>query len=185
MQDAALYYEQVSGERSTIVQQLGLKNFILATIHRAENTDNIDNLRSIVAAFNEINRHIQVVVPIHPRTAKIISKEGISCDFTMIDPVGYLDMVQLLKHCSLVMTDSGGLQKEAFFFKKHCVTLREQTEWVELVEHGFNTIAGTNTKNIVDAYSSMINKESDFAVDLYGNGKASSVIAAAIEKHLS
>lgn len=185
MQDAALFYEKISGESSTIIRKLELKDFVLATIHRAENTDNISHLRSIVQAFNEINKHTQVVVPLHPRTSKIIQKEGIDCDFKIIEPVGYLDMVQLLKHCSLVMTDSGGLQKEAFFFKKHCVTLREQTEWVELVEHGFNTIAGTNTTNIVDAYTTMINKRSDFAVDLYGNGKASSVIANAIEKHMS
>jgi UDP-GlcNAc3NAcA epimerase len=170
MQDAAIYYERLSEEKSSIIQQLGLTRFVLATIHRAENTDNINNLRSIVAAFNEINDHMQVVVPLHPRTAKIIAKEGISCNFTIIEPVGYLDMVQLLKNCMLVMTDSGGLQKEAFFFKKHCVTLREQTEWVELVEHGFNTIAGTATGNIVEAYKTMAGKTSDFNIDLYGQG---------------
>lgn len=185
MQDAAMYYEQLSAERSAIIRKLDLTSFVLATIHRAENTDNIDNLRSIVAAFNDINKHTPVLVPLHPRTSKIIAKEGIVCDFAIIEPVGYLDMVQLLKHCKLVMTDSGGLQKEAFFFKKHCVTLREQTEWVELVEHGFNAIAGTATDKIIAAYRSMADKTSDFGVDLYGNGKASSVIAGAIQKYLS
>ena len=184
MQDVAILYDEISDAKSSIIKELNLNKYILGTIHRAENTDNADNLRSIVAAFNEISKEIEVVIPIHPRTKKVLASNGITCDFKLIDPVGYLDMIQLLKNASLVMTDSGGLQKEAFFFKKHCVTLREQTEWIELVTHGFNVVCGTNSGRIVAAYRQMINKTSDFNVDLYGGGKASEIITESILKYL-
>ena len=92
--------------------------------------------------------------------------------FTVIDPVGYFDMIEMLKHCSLVMTDSGGLQKEAFFFGKHCITLRDETEWVELVQGGFNKLVGADYANILSSFEEMCNKKSDFNVNLYGGGKA-------------
>ncbi|MCW3121332.1 MAG: UDP-N-acetylglucosamine 2-epimerase [Flavipsychrobacter sp.] len=185
MQDVAIRYSKISDESSDIIKRLGLTQYILGTIHRAENTDNIGNLTSIVAAFNLINKEIKVVIPIHPRTKKLLAENNITCDFDLIDPVGYLDMVQLIKNSSLVMTDSGGLQKEAFFFQKHCVTIREQTEWVELVDNGFNVIAGTKTDNIVAAYRQMISKQSNFEVNLYGGGQASGIIRDSILQHLS
>lgn len=185
MQDVAIFYEKLSEESSDILAKLNIETYVLCTIHRAENTDNIDNLSSIIKALNLINKKIKVVTPIHPRTKKLIAEHNITCDFDLIDPVGYLDMVQLIKHSSLVITDSGGLQKEAFFFKKHCVTIREQTEWVELVENGFNIIAGTRTENIVAAFEQMIVKKSNFDIDLYGGGKAAEVIVSSILKHLN
>jgi UDP-GlcNAc3NAcA epimerase len=185
MQDAALFYASLSDSQSNINQHLGLEKYILCTVHRSENTDNLDNLRSIVSALNDINEQTPVIVPLHPRTRKTVADNGMKLNFRVIDPVGYLDMVQLLKNASLVMTDSGGLQKEAYFFRKHCVTLREQTEWTELVDHGYNIIAGTSSLGIIQAYSRMINKDSGFEMNLYGDGEASQVIADSIVQYFS
>ncbi|MDN5201641.1 UDP-N-acetylglucosamine 2-epimerase (non-hydrolyzing) [Fulvivirgaceae bacterium BMA10] len=176
MQDAAIFYSKSSEEKSGILKKLDKKDFILCTIHRAENTDNRSKLRNIVETLNKINREISVVLPLHPRTLKILQRNNISAEFDIIDPVGYLDMIQLLKHCSLVMTDSGGLQKEAYFFNKNCITLREETEWVELIEYGYNILVGSDPEKIYHAYSKMIKKEFKKENDLYGGGRASEVI---------
>jgi len=114
-----------------------------------------------------------VVCPLHPRTRKILDNLGLKTQFHVIDPVGYFDMIELLKHASLVMTDSGGLQKEAFFFKNPCVTMRDQTEWTELVDHGFNILASTEEKELLKAYEKMRATKLDFNIDLYGGGNAS------------
>lgn len=185
MQDAAYFYLDKAKRESKILNELKLSNdFVLATIHRQENTDDPSNLKNIIDGLNSINRETRVVVPLHPRTRKILEQMGISPEFTAINPVGYFDMLMLISNCKLVMTDSGGLQKEAFFFGKHCITLREQTEWVELVEHGFNQLAGPNADTIYHAYSEMINKRSNFDIDLYGNGKASQNIAEKLKQWL-
>lgn len=172
MQDAAMYYAQKAQEKSQIIGQLGLTDFVLATIHRQENTDNPVKLHDIITGLNLINKEVQMVVPLHPRTRNILQQLNLKPAFTIIDPVGYFDMIMLLKHCKLVVTDSGGVQKEAFFFGRHCITLREQTEWVELVEHGFNRIVGTNTDLLLEAFQYFSSKKSDFTVDLYGSGRA-------------
>lgn len=181
MQDAALFYSKVSQQKSTITTTLELNNsFILATIHRQENTDSIERLSQIIDGLNLLNKEIQVIVPLHPRTREYINKTSIAPEFTIIDPVGYFDMIELLKRCSLVITDSGGLQKEAFFFAKPCVTLRNETEWVELVDNGFNILSGANSYNIYSMGTLMLEGEFEFDVDLYGNGKASEQIADAL-----
>lgn len=172
MQDAAMYYAQKAQEKSQIIGQLGLTDFVLATIHRQENTDNPVKLHDIITGLNLINKEVQMVVPLHPRTRNILQQLNLKPAFTIIDPVGYFDMIMLLKHCKLVVTDSGGVQKEAFFFGRHCITLREQTEWVELVEHGFNRIVGTNIDLLLEAFQYFSSKKSDFTVDLYGSGRA-------------
>ena len=177
MQDAAIYYSKQSAEKSTILSDLNVTEFVLATVHRAENTDDVANLTNIVEALNSIHAETPVVLPLHPRTKKIIADHGLQLNVNLIDPVGYFDMVELLKHCKLVMTDSGGVQKEAFFFQKPCITLREQTEWVELVENGFNWIVGTDLDKITAAYQLASNATLDFSVDLYGEGKAAQVIS--------
>jgi UDP-GlcNAc3NAcA epimerase len=174
MLDAALYYSERSAQKSKIVRTLNLEPyFVLATMHRQENTDNPQRLTEIIKALNLIHRNRQVVVPLHPRTRKIIERLGIKTEFTIVEPVGYFDMIELLKHCELVITDSGGLQKEAFFFEKGCVTLRTETEWTELVEGGFNMLAGETANQIVAKYNQMVNKTFDFSVNLYGSGDAS------------
>ncbi|HAX1746475.1 TPA: UDP-N-acetyl glucosamine 2-epimerase, partial [Escherichia coli] len=116
--------------------------------------------------------------PLHPRTKKVILSQNIDISkLTIIEPVGYLNMVWLISNCAIVMTDSGGLQKEAFFFSKPCLTLRDETEWVELVENGFNILVGANKQSILNAYTNCVNINTDYlGGDLYGNGKASKKI---------
>ncbi len=176
MYDASLFYSEQSDKKSGILKTINKKEFVLVTLHRAENVDDISTLTAFCETLNEINKQVSVVLPVHPRTKKKMSEAGLKFAFETIDPVGYLDMVQLLKNCSLVMTDSGGLQKEAFFFKKHCITLRNQTEWTELVEHGFNVLAGSNKEKILKEFSTMMNKKSDFDIKLYGDGTAGAQI---------
>jgi UDP-GlcNAc3NAcA epimerase len=186
MQDAAIFYSKKSELKSTIIKDLKLsgKNFVLATIHRQENTDTKDKLLTIISSFNSISKEMNVVVPMHPRTRKIIEKEKIVVDFTMVDPVGYFDMIELLKHCKLVMTDSGGLQKEAYFFNKYCITLREETEWVELVHNKYNTLVGTDYRNIVDSFHKYATLNFNKTSELYGGGKASEMIRTSLEAFL-
>jgi UDP-GlcNAc3NAcA epimerase len=178
MYDAALFYGAMSAERSDIIKKLRLdKNgFILCTIHRQENTDNPDRLRSIASALNEINKVIPVVLPLHPRTRKILSNQNISLGFDPIDPVGYFEIVELLKNCDLVVTDSGGMQKESFFFKKYCITLRDETEWVELVDNGYNFLTGADKEKIIAKFTSIKGKPLASDQPLYGKGNASQLI---------
>jgi UDP-GlcNAc3NAcA epimerase len=173
MQDAALFYNDSSKKPKTDFPE----NFILVTLHRAENTDDLSRLKTIIDSLNEIHAKTPVVWLIHPRTKKILQRENIQVDFVILDPIGYLEMIYMLQNCKMVMTDSGGLQKEAFFFKKNCITLRDETEWVELVENGFNMVVGADPIKIIDAYYQMIEKDNNFDINLYGNGLASKVIA--------
>ena len=175
MQDAAIFYSNLAQK-----PELNLPDrFILATIHRAENTDDPKRLTSIFNALAEISNEIPIILPIHPRTKKIISTSQLTphtSQLIIIDPIGYLEMIYLLKTCSLVVTDSGGLQKEAFFFEKPCITLRDETECVELVENGFNKIVGADENNIISGYQEMSKIKNDYNINLYGNGEASKKI---------
>jgi UDP-GlcNAc3NAcA epimerase len=184
MEDAALFYSQKSEELSDIIDKLKLNKggYILATIHRAENTDNAGNLINIIEALNQINNQIQVVVPLHPRTKNIIKQSGLKVNFLVIDPVGYFDMIQLISCSNLVISDSGGLQKEAFIFGKYCVTIREQTEWIELVENHYNFIVGTNKELIISTTQKLIDTVFPEKINLYGNGKASNNICNVLIK---
>ena len=148
--------------------------FVLATLHRAENTDDETRLASILAALGKISTKNPVVLPIHPRTKKIIAEAGIIPDQSIIivNPVSYLEMLYLLKHCQLVMTDSGGLQKEAYFFSKLCIALRDETEWVELVELGVNALVGADTELILNQWKTFANARLEFETNLYGKGNA-------------
>ncbi|MDD3195004.1 MAG: UDP-N-acetylglucosamine 2-epimerase (non-hydrolyzing) [Paludibacter sp.] len=175
MQDAALFYAQKAAEKATVMKQLPVQQFALATVHRQENTDDPSKLKEIVEGLNVLHRELPVVLPLHPRTRNILNQSGLKVDFITIDPVGYFDMISLLQHCDLVITDSGGVQKEAFFFGKHCITLREQTEWVELVEQGYNRLAGSDPELLMSAYRHFMQHRSDFTVDLYGKGKAAAM----------
>ena len=173
MQDGAIFYRDSAQKPSGLLVS---DEFVLCTIHRAENTDEPHRLAQIVLALNEIARTKQVILPLHPRTKKILQTgEYNTTNLTIIDPVGYLNMVWLIDHCSLVMTDSGGLQKEAFFFAVPCITMRDETEWVELVEAGVNTLAGADTEKILLAHQqasqNFANNNCD--TNLYGGGKAS------------
>jgi UDP-GlcNAc3NAcA epimerase len=184
MYDAALYYKNKSDNFSTILEQNQLQagEFVLATIHRAENTDIPIRLTAIVNSLNKINKNIQVVVPLHPRTYKIMKELNMKLGFTVIQPVGYLDILQLISNSHLVLTDSGGLQKEAYFFNKYCVTFRDETEWVELVENGFNQVVGAVEEKIWNAFKFFFNKEFIKREKLYGDGKAANIISQEIIK---
>jgi len=171
MQDGALFYKDLA-----VKPDVKLENeYILCTVHRAENTDDLDRLKNIIDALNEINQEKQIVLPLHPRTKAILEKNNLKVNFTIIEPVGYLEMVYLIKNSTMIMTDSGGLQKEAFFFEKPCITLRDETEWVELIENSFNVLAGANKNIILDLYKKY-NFNNDYSVDLYGRGQASKSI---------
>jgi UDP-GlcNAc3NAcA epimerase len=173
MQDAALFYAKKSKERSTVLKDNNLDKYILATLHRAENTDELERLKDIVDALNEIHENIcPIVLPLHPRTKAKLAKFELNLNVTLIEPVGYFDMIELIKNSSLVMTDSGGLQKEAFFFEKNCVTIRDQTEWVELIKSGVNVLVGASKSKIIEQSKIMLNQKSNFSTDLYGNGNA-------------
>ena len=174
MQDAAIFYRKIADSNKSIISKLSLegKNFALCTVHRAENTDNLLRLREIIDALNEIVSEMEIVFPVHPRTRKIMEENKLKLFCKTIDPVGYLDMVNLLSHANIVLTDSGGLQKEAFFFSKPCVTLRDETEWVELIDGGFNLLAGADRGKIVSSFKKMRLMKPDFTKDLYGAGSA-------------
>ncbi|CAN5204319.1 UDP-N-acetylglucosamine 2-epimerase (non-hydrolyzing) [soil metagenome] len=185
MYDAALFYFKQSTNRIITHLQLEGEDFILATIHRAENTNSLENLENIVIALNALHADRKVIVPLHPRTAKLLNELQTKPQFIIIEPIGYFDMLQLLHHCSLVITDSGGLQKEAYFFKKFCVIMREQTEWKELTENGFAAIAGSNKEKIISLAKSFIEASFTEKPGLYGNGKAGEQIAGLLDKYLN
>jgi UDP-GlcNAc3NAcA epimerase len=186
MYDSAIFYSRLAESRASVFsgKDLGANPFILCTIHRQENTDNIGNLKSLISALNSLNREIPVVLPLHPRTGKILHQHNIVPEFKTIEPVGYFDILMLLKHASIVMTDSGGMQKEAYFFGKYCLTLREETEWTELVENGYNQLAGTNADTIIKGFHALIGKPFTDKHRLYGEGKASDTIASILSGFL-
>jgi UDP-GlcNAc3NAcA epimerase len=184
MYDAALFYEKLSEGHSNIIKDLNISDqeYILCTIHRQENTDNIASLQSIVDALNTLNHEIKVIFPLHPRTRNILKTHGIKTSFHTIDPVGYFDMIQLIRHSHLIITDSGGLQKEAYFYGKYCITVRDQTEWTELVENGYNFLTGADKEKIISVCTKLMKqKPVDFSLPLYGDGKASVKIADALK----
>ncbi len=177
MQDGAIFYKNLA--QKPITNTPITNNYILCTIHRAENTDEPQRLKAIFEALNEIAKETQIILPLHPRTKqKLTNIQITNNNLTIIDPVGYLEMVWLIDNCSLVMTDSGGLQKEAYFFEKPCITLRDETEWVELVELGVNTLVGADKEKILNTYKQITNNQSTNtqiyqSTNLYGGGKAS------------
>jgi UDP-GlcNAc3NAcA epimerase len=184
MYDAALYYEEKASRGSRILETLSLgpKSYVLATVHRAENTDDPVRLERILEALARVSNYLPVVLPMHPRTRKILA----SCSFgnwfpnkvRVIAPVGYLDMIQLEKNASVIATDSGGVQKEAFFFKVRCVTLREETEWTETIECGANQLVGIETDKIERAIRASVSAgHYQCSEMIYGEGDASAKIA--------
>lgn len=182
MMDAALHYSEVSKSRPSILSESVGKEFILCTLHRAENVDNRERLVDLFKALDKIVERMPVILPIHPRTRKRMAEFGISTAVTLMDPIGYLDIINLIRNCTLVMTDSGGLQKEAYCFKKHTVLLREHTEWIELQENGYLITVGTDPELILEAFDILINKNSDFKEQFYGDGNAGKNIARVISK---
>lgn len=156
------------------------KNFTLATVHREENTNSPEALRGIFDSFSEIAKRTPVLVTLHPRTRRFVKEYGIniSNSIRIIEPLPYLQMIKLEYNAKLILTDSGGVQKEAFFAGTPCITLREETEWVETVEVGANTLTGANIEKIMYAYHKILNGDFNvkFHSNVYGDGKAAEKI---------
>jgi UDP-GlcNAc3NAcA epimerase len=189
MYDNSLYFSKVAEEKTSILNKLNLENgkFILATIHRNNNTDDPKRLTALFSALNEISvkNKLAVVLPLHPRTSKLLeqnlskevyAKVKANPSFKITEPASFLEMIALEKNCKIVMTDSGGVQKEAFYFKKPCVILRPETEWVELVKLGTALIADANEKKILTSYNTLTKKTKMKFPSIYGNGKAAEFI---------
>lgn len=177
MYDAVLNFSDIAERKSTILQDLQLspKEYILATVHRPSNTDNEQNLRNILSVFSEIDE--KIVFPVHPRTKNQIDKYHIdisSENILIIPPVGYLDMLVLEKHAKKIMTDSGGIQKEAYFLHVPCVTLREDTEWLETVQYGWNVLVGSDIEQVLVEISKQ--KPTGTPPELFGRGNSSEII---------
>ena len=187
MYDSILHNIKLAERNSNVLERMKLKpkRYALATVHRAENTDDPIRFRNIIESLELINKETRVIFPIHPRTKKCLRSSELNIQqlkLEIIDPVPYLDMLLLEKNAHVILTDSGGLQKEAYWFNIPCVTLRDETEWVELVEHGVNTLAGSNRKTIYQAYQTMTGKKIDSDPELYGNGNANEKIVEILKK---
>ena len=186
MYDCIKLFLPLAEQYSTISEPLGLvaNNYVLATIHRAENTDNEDRLRSIFKALTEISEESRVVLPLHPRTKKYLDQFNIQTgNITLIDPVSYLEMLALSSGAKKIITDSGGLQKEAFWLDVPCITARYETEWIETVEQGWNTLAGADNQLILEAFSRV--KPEQTKKDVYGSGDSSAKILNLISEFLT
>lgn len=189
MYDNSLYFSEIAEQKSDILTRSKLEKnkFILATIHRNNNTDEPERLNALFKALYKISEEndTDIVLPLHPRTAKLLqhnlnpelyTRVTSSKHIKLIEPVSFLEMIVLEKNCNMVMTDSGGVQKEAFYFKKPCVILRPETEWVELVECGSAIIADADEAKILKGYEALIHNKHLQYPEFYGNGKAAEFI---------
>jgi UDP-GlcNAc3NAcA epimerase len=176
MFDSMLLFSNYIDNASNEVRQIATDPYILCTLHRAENTDDGSRLNQIFSALNVIAEETNIILPLHPRTKQKISGIKLHPNLKIIDPVGYFEMLYLLKSCHMVMTDSGGLQKEAFFNRKFCVTLRDETEWTELVDSDCNVLAGANTETIISKYNNFKNLPFTENRNFYGDGRTAQYI---------
>lgn len=197
MYDNSLHFSEVAESKTNILQTLSLKanKFILATIHRNNNTDEPERLNALFKSLNDISlkQDLEIVLPLHPRTSKLmetnLTKQNLEAvkankGFKITGPVSFLEMIALEKNCKLVMTDSGGVQKEAFYFDKPCIILRPETEWVELVECGTAIIADADEHKIKAAFDKLFTNDYLKFPKIYGNGFAAEFICAEMVKHL-
>ena len=193
MYDNSLYFSEIASGKTNIIKdhQLENNNFILATIHRNNNTDEPKRLNALFSAINKIttSNNIKAVMPLHPRTAKLLEQNLMpellkeirhNKLIIILPPVSFLEMIALEKNAGLVMTDSGGVQKEAYFFKKPCIVLRPETEWVELVKNGNNILADADEKRIIDAYNFLCSNNNFTFPGIFGDGKAAEFICKEI-----
>jgi UDP-N-acetylglucosamine 2-epimerase len=188
MLDSILQYRVRAEEASTLLRELEIVDqpYLLATIHRAENTDDPRILSDILHALKELSFQQVVIFPAHPRTRKAIATLGERKygNLRFIDPTSYLDMIALIAGSRIVLTDSGGIQKEAFFLHVPCVTLRSETEWMETVECGWNVVAGTSGNEILDGVRRVLEMERKEGIPLFGAGDASEKIVSFLERQV-
>ena len=186
MVDALMHNADISEKKSHIIKNLGLKrgNYYVATVHRPSNTDDRKNLTEITEAFSESGK--RVIFPVHPRTKKYLREYGLldssSENIQFIDPLSYLDMLQLMKHSKKILTDSGGIQKEAYVMGVPCITMRENTEWIETLTGGWNVLVGADKGKILTAILADVRKNSDNTV--FGKGDAAEKIAKVLKGYL-
>jgi UDP-GlcNAc3NAcA epimerase len=198
MFDNSLHFSNLSKQKSTILQDLELEkeNFILGTIHRDTNTDLPENLSNIIRGLLVLTREtgLKLILPLHPRTkSKIeinlnteLKTELISSpNIQIIPPVGFLDIISLQKNARMIVTDSGGLQKEAFFFQKPCLILRDQTEWIEIVKNGNAELVGADSEQIFEKGRNLLRKTDYSYPEFYGDGNAAKFIAEKLIEHLT
>lgn len=175
MFDSILFYQNMAEEKYSLSELVAVKEFHLATVHRAENTDDKERLQNIFSAFSELN--FPVILPLHPRTKTKLKEIKYSNNVKIIDPVSYLEIILLLKNSKKVFTDSGGLQKEAYFLNKPCITLRDETEWIETLNGNWNFIVGTSKEKIINkSLVDVFGEQRSY----YGDGKAGEKIVNAL-----
>jgi len=179
MYDAALHYKAVARKRYALARwNVEPKRYVLCTVHRAENTDDPARFGQICEALQTVAREVPIVFPVHPRTRKLLDGKAVDAGgrgLRLIDPVSYLEMVRLESDALAILTDSGGVQKEAFFNQVPCLTLRDETEWVETVELGWNTLCGANSDRIIEAWKGLSKMRQIDSASPYGDGEASVV----------
>jgi UDP-GlcNAc3NAcA epimerase len=197
MYDNTIYYGEMAETKDGLFSKHGIEKgkYVLSTIHRPSNTDDIDVLLGILSALNEISlvENLQIILPLHPRTASVLkntSDERLkrvkgNANFKIIEPVGFLEMILLEKHSTIIMTDSGGVQKEAFFMKKPSVILRPETEWTEIVEHGCGVLAGSVPVKIKVGFEHFKNKTDLQFPSIFGDGNAAEFICKSILEQLN
>lgn len=183
MFDVALHFRERARQQSSILSTLNLKEggFVLATCHRAENTDDPARLAQITSGLAAVSAELPVVLPLHPRTRKLLTDRGLLdqlASVRLIDPLPFIDMVALEQAAKVILTDSGGVQKEAFFYGVPCVTMRDETEWTETVDSGWNTLVGANAERIANA--SLFAQPGQNGITPYGHGTASAAILDAL-----
>jgi UDP-GlcNAc3NAcA epimerase len=196
MYDSILFYSKIAEKKSTILEDLGLCNpqstignlqYFLATLHRAENTDDPKRLKSILRALNEIGRNIPAILPLHPRTKKMMETHHLSRgvkNIRFIEPLSYFDMLKLEKNAIGILTDSGGVQKEAYWLRVPCITLREETEWVETIRSGWNVLTGTEVKRILREVGRLEKRRKHPEGNkIFGDGKAGEKIVQILRRH--
>lgn len=191
MHDSALYCAQRADNEkenfNRICEEFSVSpgKYFLATVHRAENTDQIENLKHIISSFDKLPQ--KVVWPVHPRTKRMMEKNKIVCgnNVVLTSPFSYLDMILFLKNAAMVLTDSGGVQKEAMFFETPCVTLRSETEWTETIESGWNLLSGIDSNQILKTVKAHSNTPKKNTEQIYGTGKSADKVITAILSFLN
>ena len=173
MYDNSLHFSKVADQQAHLLEQFGLegKPYVLATLHRDSNTDNPQRLNAILKALEELSKEITLVLPMHPRTRKMAG-DFHADNMIVTEPVSFLEMIQLEKHARLILTDSGGVQKESYFFQKPCVILRPETEWVEIVETGAATLADADYGKILEASHRYLQQSPVDFPEIFGDGHA-------------
>lgn len=181
MEDSTRFFARAARQPDGVATRTG---FVLATLHRAENTDDPNRLAAIVRGLNALHQRYHVILPIHPRTRAAIARTGLDLAVEAIDPVGYLEMLWLIQQSGLIVTDSGGLQKEAFFLGRPCITTRDTTEWVELIDKGVNVLVGADEARIVAEAEARMGMAVHNDGTLYGGGTAADRIAADLSQRI-